>query len=45
VVGSHYLAAETLSASLEVLSTVDGIQSRDVTINGGPAVEVTHIEV
>lgn len=39
---SHYLPPKTLSAALKVLADVDGVDTRDVTVLGRDAVEVTY---
>ena len=41
---SHFLPPQTLAAALEVLADVDGVETRDVTAFGRPAVEVTYSE-
>lgn len=41
---SHFLPPETLAAALEVLADVEGVETRDVTAFGRPAVEVTYSE-
>jgi hypothetical protein len=39
---SHFLTPQTLAAAIEVLADVDGVETRDVTAFGRPAVEVTY---
>ncbi len=41
---SHFLPPKTLGAALEVLAAVDGVQTREVTALGRPAVEITYTE-
>lgn len=38
---SNYLPPKTLAAALKVLSEVDGVETRDVTVQGREAVELT----
>lgn len=39
---SHLLPPETLSAALQVLADVDGVDTEDVTVQGRSAVEITY---
>lgn len=39
---SHFLPPETLSAALQVLADVDGVDTEDVTVQGRSAVEITY---
>ncbi len=39
---SHFLPPKTLAAALEVLAGVEGVETREVTALGRPAVEITY---
>lgn len=41
---SHFLPPETLAAALQVLAEVDGVETKDVTVDGRPAVEITYTQ-
>lgn len=39
---SHFLPPETLAAALQVLADVEGVETKDVTVQGRSAVEITY---
>lgn len=41
---SHTLPAPTLAAAYEALATIDGVATRDLEVDGRPAIEITYTE-